>query len=150
MQALAGWLERRPQLGRDGFCRGQPEVVGVSAEPAPDLDIIEFLWASLALFDAGEPVPATATEDRPRHHVVYAVGEARARILRRLADAPGAVAFEQLLPDAPEPAEGEPQAALRRRSAWSSTFAASLELAKQGDVVVAQAGSFQPIHLARV
>src|SRR6202789_1781321 len=26
MQALALWLERRPQLGRDVFARGQPEV----------------------------------------------------------------------------------------------------------------------------
>jgi segregation and condensation protein A len=150
MQALATWLEGRPQLGRDVFRRGQPEVVGGSVEPAPNLDIIEFLWASLALFDAGEPAPATTTVDRPRHHALYAVSEARARILRRLADAPGEVVFEQLLPDPPDPAEAASQPALRRRSAWSSTFAASLELAKQGEVAVAQAGSFQPIHLARV
>ena len=29
MQALAGWLARRPQLGRDVFARGRPEVFGV-------------------------------------------------------------------------------------------------------------------------
>ena len=89
VQLLAGWLERRPQLGRDVFRRGQPEVFGVSVAPTPELDIIEFLWASLALFDAGEPAPDTATVYRPRHHALYAVSEARARILRRLADAPG-------------------------------------------------------------
>jgi segregation and condensation protein A len=150
LQALATWLERRPQLGRDVFCRGQPEMFGVSVAPTADLDIIEFLWASLALFDAGEPATATTTVYRPPHHGLHAVGEARDRILRRLADASGEVAFDQLLPDAPEPAEGDPLDALRRRSAWSSTFAASLELAKQGDVVVAQAGPFQPIHLAPV
>ncbi len=125
MQVLAAWLERRPQLGRDVFRRGHPEVFGVSVEPAPDLDIIEFLWASLALFDAGEPATATTTVYRPPHHGLYAVGEARTRILRRLADAPGDVAFEQLLPDPPELAEAEALAALRRRSAWSSTFAAT-------------------------
>ena len=32
MQALAGWLERRPQLGHDVFARGRPEVFGVSVE----------------------------------------------------------------------------------------------------------------------
>jgi segregation and condensation protein A len=80
----------------------------------------------------------------------FSLRTTRDRILRRLADASGEVAFDQLLPDAPEPAEGDPLDALRRRSAWSSTFAASLELAKQGDVVVAQAGPFQPIHLAPV
>jgi segregation and condensation protein A len=132
------------------FRRGQPELFGVSVAPAPDLDIIELLWASLALFDDGEPAPVPTTVYRPPHHALHAVGEARDRILRRLADASGEVAFDQLLPDAPEPAEGDPLDALRRRSAWSSTFAASLELAKQGDVVVAQAGPFQPIHLAPV
>ena len=30
MQALAGWLERRPRLGRDSFARGRPEFPGVS------------------------------------------------------------------------------------------------------------------------
>ena len=95
--------------------------------------------AGARVFDAGEPASDTGTVYRLRHHALYAVGEARARILRRLADAPGAVAFEQLLPDVPE---DEALPALRRRSAWSSTFAATLELAKQGDVVVAQAGSF--------
>jgi segregation and condensation protein A len=58
--------------------------------------------------------------------------------------------FDQLLPDAPELGEAEALAALLQRSAWSSTFAATLELAKQGEVVVAQAGSFQAIHLAQV
>jgi segregation and condensation protein A len=26
IQALLGWLERRPQLGQDVFARGQPEI----------------------------------------------------------------------------------------------------------------------------
>jgi len=156
MQALAAWLDCRPQLGRDVFARGHPpsraqspEIVGVSVEPTADLDIIEFLWASLALFDDGHPEPDTTTVYSPRQFALYPVGEARARILRRLAEASGEVAFEQLLPGAPELAEGESLPVLQRRSAWSSTFAASLELAKQGDVVVAQEGAFQPIHLAR-
>jgi segregation and condensation protein A len=150
MQVLAAWLERRPQLGRDVFIRGQPEILGVSVEPTPDLDIIEFLWASLALFDDGEPAPDTGAVYRPPPLPLYPVGEARTRILRLLAEAPGEVAFEMLLPDMPDLAEGETLPALQRRSAWSSTFVASLELAKQGDVVLAQEGTFQPIHLTRV
>ena len=149
VQALAGWLERRPQLGRDVFARGQP-AVGVSVEPTPDLDIIEFLWASLALFGDGEPAPDTTPFYRPPPRALYPVSEARARILRRLAEVRGEVAFALLLPDAPELAEGQSLPALQLRSAWSSTFAASLELAKQGDVVVTQEGLFRPIHLARV
>jgi len=149
VQALAGWLERRPQLGRDVFARGQP-AVGVSVEPTPDLDIIEFLWASLALFGDGEPAPDTTPFYRPPPRALYPVSEARARILRRLAEVRGEVAFALLLPDAPALAEGQSLPALQLRSAWSSTFAASLELAKQGDVVVTQEGLFRPIHLARV
>jgi segregation and condensation protein A len=149
MQALAGWLERRPQLGRDVFVRGRPEVFGVSVEPTPDLDIIEFLWASLARFDDDAAEPDSTSVYRPFHFALYAIAEARARVLRRLAAAPEGATLGQLLPDAAEPAEGEPLGTLRRRSAWSSTFVASLELAKQGAVVVAQEAPFQPIHLAR-
>lgn len=36
---------------------------------------------------------------------------------------------------------------LRPRSARSSTFGASLELTKQGEVVLGQGGDFQPIHV---
>jgi segregation and condensation protein A len=149
-QALAGWLECRPQLGRDVFTRGQPEVFGVLVEPTPDLDIIEFLWASLALFGDGEPALDTTPFYRSPPRALYPVSEARARILRRLAEVRGEVAFALLLPDAPELAEGESLSALQLRSAWSSTFAASLELAKQGEVVVTQEGLFRPIHLVRV
>ena len=149
MQALAAWLENRPQLGCDVFARGQSELFGVSVEPTPDLDIVEFLWASLALFEDSESTPDTDPVYRPPPLALYVVGEARARILCRLAAAPGEIAFEQLLPEPPQRVEGEARVALRRRSAWSSTLAASLELAKQGDVVVAQEGAFQPIQLAR-
>ena len=151
MQALAGWLERRPQLGRDVFGRGKPEVLGVSVEPTSNLDIIEFLWASLALFDDGEPAPDTTTGYSPPRLPLYPVGEARTRILRLLAEASGEATFEQLLPALSDVADSSASTrALRRRSAWSSTLIASLELAKQGDVVVAQERLFQPIHLARV
>jgi hypothetical protein len=64
MQALAGWLERRPQLGRDVFARGRPEVFGVSVETTEVVDVVEFLWASLALFDDA-PVPDTVNVYRP-------------------------------------------------------------------------------------
>jgi chromatin segregation and condensation protein Rec8/ScpA/Scc1 (kleisin family) len=85
MQALAAWLEQRPQLGRDMFARGQPEVFGVSIETAHAPDVIEFLWASMALFD-DTPAPDTATVYRPIHLDLHPVAEARARILRLLND----------------------------------------------------------------
>ena len=150
MQALAVWLERRPQLGHDVFARGQPEVLGVSIAAAPALDVIEFLWASLALFDDDAAEPDTATVYRPVPLDLYAVADARDRILRRLAETPDGATLDRLLPDPDAMAEPTPRSALRRRSAWSSTFVASLELARQGDVVLGQGGDFQSIHVTRV
>lgn len=150
IHALVGWLERRPQLGHDVFARGRPEVLGLSIEVAPALDVVEFLWASLALFDDDAAEPDTATVYRPTHFDLYAVAEARDRILRRLAETPQGVRFEHLLPDADAVSEQTQRSGLRRRSAWSSTFIASLELARQGDVVLGQGGDFEPIHVARV
>jgi segregation and condensation protein A len=142
-QALALWLERRPQLGRDVFARGRPEVFGVSVETAPALDMTEFLWASLALFDH-EPAPDTTALYRPRPLDLHDVSKARARIRQLLAAAPEGGTLDRFLPDPPEQA-GD---ALRRRSAWSSTLVASLELARQGEVHLAQDGVFAPIHLS--
>ena len=90
IQALAGWLERRPQLGRDVFGRGQPEIFGVSVEAGQAVDVVEFLWASLALFDDDTAVADTATVYQARPFELYAVAEARERILQLLAEAPRA------------------------------------------------------------
>jgi segregation and condensation protein A len=145
VQALAGWLDRRPQLGHDVFARGRPEIFSAaSADAAPAIDVIEFLWASLALFD-DDPAPETAAIYQPRPLNLYPVAAARDRILRRLGVAPGGGPLEQFLPDPPASEAWTP---LRRRSAWSSTFAAALELAKQGQVVLGQGEDFEPIHIA--
>jgi chromatin segregation and condensation protein Rec8/ScpA/Scc1 (kleisin family) len=58
--------------------------------------------------------------------------------------------LDQLLPAPPDESEGEARQALRWRSAWASTFSASLELAKQGEVGLTQEDRFQPIHIGRM
>jgi len=128
--ALALWLGARPQLGQDVFIRGGDETPARVEDAA--LDVIEFLWASIAVFEGfqhdKEPLY------RPAPMVLHGVAEARARILQRLAEAPAGLDLPALLP----PEAGE---ALRRRSAWSSTFAAGLELAKGGDIILDQTTS---------
>ncbi len=47
VQAAARWLDEQPQLGRDVFPRGQPELVGTGTATRHQVDVIEFLWASL-------------------------------------------------------------------------------------------------------
>jgi chromatin segregation and condensation protein Rec8/ScpA/Scc1 (kleisin family) len=54
----------------------------------------------------------------------------------------------QFLPELPEPG-APPDTAVRVRSRWTSTFAASLELARQGEAVLEQDGSFSRIQISR-
>jgi segregation and condensation protein A len=144
IQALADWLEARPQLGRDVFVRGHQDETGdPMTGSTPAIDVIEFLWASMALFDDGTSLPDVADSYRPPTRELYAVAEARARILRRLSDTPAGMALDQLLPsDA-----AKDTSTLRKRSAWASTLIASLELAKQGAVTLAQTDLFTAVHV---
>ena len=149
MQALARWLDGRPQLGRDVFACGQPEDLAAALGAEPDVDVVGFLWASLAVFDEVEDAVDTAEVYRPRRRNWYSVVAARARILALLAQAPEGGRFEQFLPDVAEAAmTGEEiRSRVRRGLAWGCTFVASLELAKQGDLTLAQEGLFAPIHV---
>jgi segregation and condensation protein A len=148
MQALARWLEDRPQIGRDVFARGQPEDFAAAISGEHQVDVVGFLWASLALFDDADDVVDTAVVYRPPRPVLHSALEARARILRLLAAAPEGGRFEQFLPDMPDVAGGPARTRRLRRSAWGSTFIASLELAKQGALTLAQEGLFTPIHFS--
>jgi segregation and condensation protein A len=146
-QALAAWLRQRPQLGRDAFARGQPEMFAVSNETVA-LDVIEFLWSSLALFDDDISHTDTVPAWQPRRFELHAVAAARERILLRLATAPEGGPLDRFLPDAAAIAASGSPRALRLRSAWSSTFVASLELARHGDVAVAQQAFLAPVHVS--
>jgi segregation and condensation protein A len=148
MQALALWLERRPQLGRDVFVRGQPESFGYSVAAGQAIDVIEFLWASLALFDDETDAPDTAAVYRPVPLDLHTVADARERILRLLGENPDGAPFERLLPAPSETADSGLRRTPRRRSAWSSTLMAGLELVRQGAVVTIQEADFQAIHVA--
>ena len=150
VQAAARWLDERPRLGRDVFPRGRPELVGIGTTTLHQVDVVEFLWASLALLDDDLPPPGTAASYyRPAWLDLHAIPDARERILRQLAGRTDPCRLDQLLPDAPGP--GTPhEVGLRGRSCWTSTFVASLELAKQGDVALEQEEAFSPIQVVRV
>lgn len=144
MQALAAWLDRRPLLGRDVFARGHPEWPGLPATPGDEVDVVAFLWASMALFETGDGVD-TSVVYRPPRFDLHSVAAARAHILRLLAEAPDGGPLDGFLLRTPE----KQDTPLRRRSAWTTAFAASLELARQGDVALAQDGAFRPITVSR-
>jgi segregation and condensation protein A len=149
IQALAAWLDARPHLGRDVFVQGQPlEGSGGVSEAEPEIDVMEFLWATMAASKDGTPGPEASETYRPRWRDLYSIPEARARMLRRLAETPVGLTLEQLLPDETTAAAIPAEPALTRRAAWTSTFVAGLELAKQGDVALRQRENFTTVHVS--
>jgi segregation and condensation protein A len=147
VQALAAWLDAQPQLGRDVFARGQPERVGVSVVAGHEATVIEFLWAAMALFDDAPSDPDAAPRYRPQPLDLHAVADARTRIMRLLAAGPDGQTLDRLLPERTGRAGGGTTTALKRRSAWASTFVASLELAKAGQVRLAQDEASSMVHV---
>lgn len=149
VRALAAWLDARPQLGHDVFVRGQPEILGAALSTEHEVDVIEFLWAAMALFDDDLPDPDTAGRYRPQWLDLHSIPDARLRIVRLLGACPDGCSLDQMLPERAGGAAGETETVLRRRSAWTSTFVASLELAKQGQASVFQDGALTPIYVTK-
>ena len=154
VQAAVAWLDRRPQLGRDVFGRGADSAGTYAGDAGRAVDVAAFLWATLDLLDGQGARADAAPAYVPPRPALHGVGDACARILRLLGSSPQPLPLAQLLP---EPASDEgtaparagvpplPGDALLRRSGWASAFAASLELAKQGQVTLMQDEVFAPI-----
>jgi segregation and condensation protein A len=150
MRAAAAWLGEQPILGETVFTRGLPERTGLLLGTEHAVDVIAFLWASLALFEDDAPDPDTATRYRPSWSDLYSVTEAQDRILRLLGEGGDGKELERFLPEPPVAGKGEGgDDPLRLYAAWATTFSASLELAKQGDVTLAQADAFASVHVGR-
>jgi segregation and condensation protein A len=151
VRAAAAWLGEQPALGEDVFARGAPDRLGVYAEPEDELDVIAFLWASLSLFEDDAEQLETVARYRPVWTDLYSVAEARDRILRILGEGGDGETLGHFLPEQPATADAgaPPEMSLRLSSAWATTFSAGLELAKQGDVALAQADAFSSVHVSR-
>jgi segregation and condensation protein A len=152
VRAAAAWFGDRPFLGQDVFARGAPDRLGVYLEAEDEVDVIAFLWASLSLFEDDAEQLDTAARYRPTWTDLYSVAEARDRILRILSEAADGEPLGHFLPEYLSVAETgkPPESELRQYSAWASTFSASLELAKLGDVALAQAEAFSSIYVRGV
>jgi hypothetical protein len=96
-----------------------------------EVDVIEFLWAIMGLFAEGADEAEATAVYRLRWADLYAVGDARERILRLLAGTPEGGPLGWFQGSIRIPAE------LRRRAAWTNTFLASLQLAREGEVDLA-------------
>lgn len=135
MRTAAARLMGRDQKGRDFFARGQPEAVSVTRKTELQATLLDLMqaYARLRTRDAFRPYAFDRND-------IYALETAFARLSKLVPGTSQWASLHQFMPDGwATPA--------RHRSALASTFAASLELAKQGRVELHQADPFAPLHL---
>ena len=145
-------MAQRPAGPRaDVFVRGAPDRLGVYVEADHEVDVIAFLWASLSLFEDDAEQLETVARYQPSWKDLYSVTEARDRILRLLGEGSDGEEPGHFLPEQPATVEAGdlPEVSLRYYSAWASTFSASLELAKLGDVDLGQEKAFASVLVSR-
>jgi segregation and condensation protein A len=133
MQTASRQLLARPRLGEGFFLRGAPE--GVTSVPVPvwSLDLYELLRAQADLVRRRAKRVLTVEPS-----AFYSMDDALRRFARYLGRVPDWRALVRFLPD-------EPRGDHMRRSALAATFAAALELARQGRVELRQDRAFGPV-----
>lgn len=138
MREAAARLMARDRLGRDFFARGLPE----------DIALHRTVRWSASLLDLMQAYARIRTKDEFRpwafdRRDVFTMEQALERMRGLVGYAGDWAALETFLPDgwftSPE----------RRRSATAATFAATLELAKEGRVQLRQTDTFAPIQIRR-
>ncbi|MBB1492454.1 MULTISPECIES: ScpA family protein [unclassified Paracoccus (in: a-proteobacteria)] len=134
MREAAARLMGRARLGQDRFARGAPEMVPRSRSILWQAGLIDLLQAYARLRTRDEFRPYAC--DR---RDVFTLDEALERMRGLIGHAGRWTDLMRFLP------EGWSATSARRRSATAATFAASLELARQGRVELRQDGSFAPI-----
>ncbi|WP_114964396.1 segregation and condensation protein A [Alkalilacustris brevis] len=138
MREAAARLMARDRKGQDFFVRGIPEEVTRTRRYRYDATLLDLMQAYARVRTRDEFRPYAF--DRAD---VYGLDEALARLRAMLGDLPGWAPLSDFLP---EGWRGQPA---RRRSATAATFAASLELAKAGQVELRQPDTFATIELRR-
>ncbi|WP_170363290.1 segregation and condensation protein A [Ruegeria arenilitoris] len=138
MRDAAARLMARDQLGRDFFRRGQGE----------DVTRIRTVTYSATLLDLMQGYARIRTRDEFRPFVmdrdaVFTMEQALERMRPLIGFAGTWTDMETYLP------EGWDVDPVRRRSATAATFAASLELVKEGHMEIKQSETFAPIQLRR-
>lgn len=136
MREAAARLMARDRLGRDFFARGVPEIATVTRSKQYSASLLDLMqaYARLRTRDEFRPYAFDRTD-------IFSLETALERLRDMLGDRADWAELAHFLPP------GWRGAGKRRRSAIASTFAASLELAKQGHVDLKQADTFSPLRL---
>jgi segregation and condensation protein A len=128
----------RPQLGIALFPRGAPEPLEVVPTAVYQVTLYELLKAY-----AQNAVRSQAKQLHIAPLNLYSVEDALQRLRRLIGDTPDWRSLFAFLPT-------DLLDDLQRRSAVASTFAASLEMARQGKIQIRQDGTYGPIFLRGV
>lgn len=138
MREAAARLMGRDQKGRDFFVRGAPEALGINRKTVFEASLLDLMraYARLRTRDEFRPYAFDRSD-------IYPYEAALERLSRLVPGAGDWTSLQTYLP------EGWRSAPARKRSAIASTFAATLELAKQGQIELRQSDTFAPLHLRR-
>lgn len=140
MREAAGALMARDRLGQHVFARGCEEPVETIRERVYSADIYDLLKAYAARCNRLVPRKHVV-----RRRVVWSISDARKHLERLVGPVPEGtwvqldLCLEQFMPAG---AEG--------RTALASSFGASLELAREGQLELRQDGAFAPLFLRPV
>ena len=136
MRESAKTLTDRRQLGQDFFARGDPEQFAVKKVTSLSANVLDLTQAYLRVRSRDHFNPY-----QMNRAMVYSVEEALENLQSML---PHQSEWQELVTFLPP---GWTEQSHRRRSALASTFAASLELAKQGQLKLRQSNSFSMMQL---
>jgi len=136
MRRVAAQLMARDRLGRDVFARGEPRAVEVTRHVELTATLSDLLRAYARI--------KTRERYQPLHidrGAIFTMEAALERLRAVIGATPDWCDLAGFLP------EGWSAEPARRRSAIASSFAAALELAKQGRVELRQESAFAPLML---
>jgi segregation and condensation protein A len=139
MQKAAKQIQECPQLGIEVFLRGAPQPMEIEDKPVYFLPIQDLLTALAAPQRRRKPDSYSVEPTR-----LYSMEESVERMRHLLGVMPSWTVLRSFMPLTA--GEGP---ALEQRSAIASTFAATLELVKNGELEVRQDGTFAPIYVRR-
>jgi len=135
MQIAGTRLMARPRTGQDVFFRGMPEGSSVIPVPVYDTGVYTLLRAYGAIRRRSEVAVLTIEPT-----LFHSMDDALERLARFVGRVPN---WRELSSFLPKELRGE----LFRRSAVASTFAATLELARNGRIELRQDRAFGPIYV---
>ena len=131
----AGRLVNRDRLGRDFFARGAPEIIVEETRSAYDANLYDLLSAYAALRQRNAVTNVTIARRR-----VWSLSEARLMLARLVGALDEWTALDRfLLRYLADPEE--------RATVVASSFAATLELVREGRIEVRQDGAFGALYM---